>query len=254
MNYLKILIENKEKEYFERGTTKQKKAFIFIVHLVRIFDYELKNFEQKSEKQQQAINDKILKETISLLSGYYQIFIDNLNGDSNLNLDNIIKMKSRELFDKYIDIDQELIQYFSKSLSYMRYNFSFPVGKLNKSNYVNKLINYVTTDDEFRKCINDCIMKQISNQGNIIEKIFKESNSVNEEDIDIVNIIQNFLSNIYKENLDNFCLKAEKDCYFSSLLFNEEIKNFNSKENQSFNRISSIILDIRDDEEEINFK
>ena len=89
MNYIKFFIENKEKELNEKNEEKPKKAFVFIVHLVRIFDEELKNLEEKSEKKQQIIKNKILTETISILSGYYQIFIDNLNGDSNLTLDNI---------------------------------------------------------------------------------------------------------------------------------------------------------------------
>ena len=43
------------------------------------------------------INKKELTETISLLSEYYQIFIDNLNGNESISSEKIIKLKGEEL-------------------------------------------------------------------------------------------------------------------------------------------------------------
>ena len=82
---------------------------------------------------------------------YYQIFINNLNEDNNLTLDDITKMKTKELFDKFIDIHQELNQNLYLCFSYMRYDIQFPVGELNKVTYVNKLINYIENNIGFKK-------------------------------------------------------------------------------------------------------
>ena len=114
MNYIKYYIENKEKEfsYINKETKKNKKAFIFIMHMTRVFDKELKDLEKKNEKEKKEINKKILKEPISNLSGYYQIFIDNLKGDEKLTLDKILKMEGKKMFDECLDLDEELIKIY----------------------------------------------------------------------------------------------------------------------------------------------
>ena len=83
MNFIKFFIDNKEKE---EGV--QKKIYIFIVHMNRIFNSinEKANFNRLKEKKEY----KNLNEDFSFLSDYYQIFIDNLNGDENINLTKFI--------------------------------------------------------------------------------------------------------------------------------------------------------------------
>lgn len=98
MNYVKYLIENKEKDhlkFFNIYKTEYKKAFIFVMHVKRIFDNELKDLEVKEEKEKKEIKKKFLNETVSNLSEYYQVFIDNLNGDEKLNISDIIKKKKK---------------------------------------------------------------------------------------------------------------------------------------------------------------
>ena len=79
LNYISFFIEYKEKEYLNNNKEdkKQKKAFIIIIYLFRIFNLELKNSEN---------NNNNLSERISFVSDYYQIFIDNLNGNENDNI------------------------------------------------------------------------------------------------------------------------------------------------------------------------
>ena len=81
INYIKFFIENKEKEY-----QNNKKIFIFIIHLERIFNFELKEMKLGNVKYKEKINKKTLKETISNISDYYQIFIDNLNGEEKYSI------------------------------------------------------------------------------------------------------------------------------------------------------------------------
>ena len=78
MNYIKYFIENKicDNKDFE------KKIFIFIVHMSRILIKDLNDVDKKTLKEKEVFEEKILTETLSNLSGFYQIFIDNLNGES----------------------------------------------------------------------------------------------------------------------------------------------------------------------------
>ena len=65
LNYIRFFIKNKENEFLrEKKNEKNKKAFIFIVYLERIFISELDELEKNTQRQQEIINKKILKETI----------------------------------------------------------------------------------------------------------------------------------------------------------------------------------------------
>ena len=102
INYVKFFIENKEKDFIpnhkKEGELLPQKVFIFIVYLSRVLNSHLENLEKKSKEFQNYINQKILKETISLSSGYYQIFIDNLNGIWKYDLKSIFELKGIEFF------------------------------------------------------------------------------------------------------------------------------------------------------------
>ena len=231
LNYIKFFTENKEKDYFlnkKDEDDKPKKAFIFIVHLVRIFDSELKDIKNKTPKEKKKIKRKILKETISNLSGYYQIFIDNLNGVDDLNFENLIKLKGIQLYEKCLDFDYALRRNIYTSLSYMKFNIPFNIGELNENTYVNKLISYISNDKELKDNINNCIKNQMTSQKeDFIIKACKEKDSVTQIDRDIINIIKKYLSKLYTKQLNILYFKAEKDNFFSSLLsIDEENKIF----------------------------
>ena len=86
MNYIKYFIENKinDNKKFE------KKLFIFMVYMSRISLKEISEIDKKTLKEKEEFNQKILTETLSNLSGYYQIFIDNLSGDPKYKIDKIL--------------------------------------------------------------------------------------------------------------------------------------------------------------------
>ena len=224
LNYIRFFIENKENEYLnEKTNEKNKKAFVFIVYLKRIYHSELDGLKNKTKKQQQSINKKILKETISLLSEYYQIFIDNLNGDDVLNIDDLLNLKSFELYDKCLDLDFELRNNIYTTLSYIKYKISSSFGDLNKETYIKKLVLLLQNDNELRKEINECLKKQMSTEENIILKILQTKNSISSDDIDMINVIRRHLSNSYSKLLNNFYYTIEKDQFFSSLLSVKEL-------------------------------
>ena len=78
MEYLQYFIENKEKEYSNKSNG--KKAFIFIVYMNRVLNDDLTNIKKLPLKDQNLIKKKLLEKSLTHLSEYYQIFIDNLNG------------------------------------------------------------------------------------------------------------------------------------------------------------------------------
>ena len=228
MNYLKYFIENKEKELNLNNEAKEnnKKIFIFIMHISRVFDKELKDLEMKNEKEKKEINKKIIKESMSNLSGYYQTFIDNLNGDEKLALDTILKMKGKELFSKCLDLDEELIRHIYLAIAYMKYKINSSIGGLNKDTYINKIIHYIENNKSIRQIMNDCILNGMDDiQGDLIDKIFKKQDIIEEKDIDIIGIIRKYLSLLYRKNLNLLIFKAEKDLIFSSLLSFDELEN-----------------------------
>jgi len=107
MNYLKYFIENKEKNLVENNS---QKVFIFIVYMTKILKEELKEIDKMPLKEQIEIRKKIIDESLSHLSGYYQIFIDNLNGNEN-KIEEILNMNEFELLitlENINDKNQEL--------------------------------------------------------------------------------------------------------------------------------------------------
>jgi hypothetical protein len=132
--------------------------------LKRIYNSELEELEKKTQKQQEIINKKILKETISLLTEYYQIFIDNLNGDNKINVVDLLELNSLQLYEKCLDLDFELRKNIYTSLSYMKYKISFSLKELSKETYINKLMILLQGDGELRNKINICLKKKNENR------------------------------------------------------------------------------------------
>ena len=250
LNYIRFFIQNKENEYLtENKNENNKKAFVFIVYLKRIYNSELEELEKKTQKQQEIINKKILKETISLLTEYYQIFIDNLNGDNKINVVDLLELNSLQLYEKCLDLDFELRKNIYTSLSYMKYKISFSLKELSKETYINKLMILLQGDGELRNKINICLKKKMKTEENILLQILENENSITSYDIDMINIIRRHLSNSYSKILSNFYYKLEKNQFFSSILSVNELIKIDKKAE----------LDIIEDEdenkkeEEINF-
>ena len=244
MNYIKYFIENKigDNKDFE------KKIFIFIVHMSRIFIKDLNEMDKMALKDKEEFEQKILSETLSNLSGFYQIFIDNLSGESSYKIDKIINMKRTELFKTLINPDEELASNIYTSISYMQYNITAPYKGLSNETYVDKLMSFICKKKRLRDLMNKTIFNQsFTANTDIITKVFKEKDLFNGEEIEIISIIKKYLSIIYTKQLSNMFFKAEKDQFFSSLLSNElEKEIWPNKDDKNKEQ--------EDKEEEINLK
>ena len=128
MNFIKITIDNKENE---EGI--KPKIFIFIVHINRIF----KNKQKKilhNNKSKEKTDYKNLNEEFSFLSGYYQIFIDNLNGNEHINFSKVIESKGEDILEFCLDIDNELKKNVYKAIINLKYEFYSSTDNLNQEN------------------------------------------------------------------------------------------------------------------------
>ena len=241
MNYLSFFINNKEKEYND------KKIFIFIVYIVRVLNRDLDKLDKLSLNKQKTIKSKILEETLSNLSGYYQIFIDNLNGNDKFKIEEIINKNSGEIINKCINEDEQIYLSLFKSISYMNYNIIYPDNNINKDNYCNKLLLFISKNNNLKKNINDCITKEIfSKNEDIIKVLFKKENIIKETDIDISSIIEKYLVDLYNLKLNMLYFMAEKEQFFSSFLTIEEekieenLEEKNNNKNQEKPKIENI--------------
>ena len=216
MNYIQNLIERKEKEYKD----KTKKCFIFIVHMLRVTKDEIKKIGSEKNKSYQEEKNKILNETLSNLSGYYQVFIDNLNGDENLKLENIIN--NENLLDKLnLNLDEEFSSTIFTAISYIKYNITYSYKDLNKDNYQKELFDFIKNNQKIKALINDCFIREMNKPGesDIIIKILKNKNTKFSLQIrDIVSLINQGLLNLYKSMIYSLFIRLEKNHFFSAIL------------------------------------
>ena len=220
MNYINYLIENyyKEKNFEEKEL--KKKAFIFSVHMNRIFEAD-----KSDPKKENFIQRNELGETISYLSDFYQIFIDNLNGD-DLSLIDIMNLKDEELFRTCLDLDKEFMKGIYDAFSYFKYEFIFKIPGLDMNNYPLKIVKYLNDQKDLRESIINCILRQKNKKKEIFSEILKNK-YISREDIDIISVIKRYLSELFRDNITQFVFKTEKDHFLSSFIFNQLENNNN---------------------------
>ena len=217
------------------------------MNIIRIYDSELENWGKKSKKEQKIVKRKILKETISNLSEYYQIFIDNLNGIDNIELDHIFNNERIDIFKSFINFGEELSKNIYRTLSYMKLDIKFSFGELNEETYIDKLINFLDKNESIKDSFNEFVKKQIGlkeNEEDIILNIFKQNDRVRSNDKDIIGIINENLSDDYKKYLAKFYFNAETDNFFATLLSIEEEKKINTS---SIEYLTKIQEEIKED-------
>ena len=225
MNYIKFFIENAisgNKKYDE-------KIFIFVVYMSRISLEESEKIDDKTLIEQKEFNKKILTETLSNLSDYYQIFIDNLNGDPKLKIENILLLNNKKLFENLVNPEEQFTNNIYKIISYIRYNVLNSYKGISNDNYVDKLIELLSNTKRLRYLINESIFKQLLKDDeekdkaipdDIITKIYEDKDLISGKEMDIITIIKDYLIEKYISRLSSLFFKAEKNQFFSSLLTN----------------------------------
>ena len=241
IDYLKTIIENKETEYKNKVPKDSNKLFIFLNHVERI---NKKDLENQYKEHMDLIKKKMIIHTLSNLAGYYQIFIDDINGQNYydnenkiLSLDEILKMKNNDIYKSFINSETIFQEYLNNILCLFDYNFIFDEGKNNKDIYITNLIELFIKDKHLLNLINEKIMGNIdikytgNKNENILEKIIKEE-KFSVGDICVYDIIKKVLTKNYLNEFKILYIELENNNYFSSLLFNKEkyINNTNEKD------------------------
>ena len=210
MNYLKNFIE--EREY--NNDKNNKKAYIFIVHLKRIYN----NSEINSQLQAKYE----IPETITFLNeDYYQIFIDDLNG-IDINITKIMEINNkRELIKICLPkIDLILSQNIYKIFSYFRYTFKFQIqnSDIDKNNYSGKIIEYIKDNKYLKdKIKNELLNINLIGEEDIIKELFINDH-IKQNNIDYMSVISDYLLNNIVQYLSQFIFKSETKYILSPFL------------------------------------
>ena len=193
LNYVKLFIKKKEKEINNSFNSDKiyKKFFVFICHYERNF----------------------LNYKISLTSEIYQIFIDDLNGNEDNSLDDVLNLNHKFLNLNFIDnLDADLL--------------SLIINMSNRIEYFRDIIFFIRNDNELSQKLNEIIISHM----NISSYIYNNINFWINLNNNVTHEIKKYWKTKYIEILQKFFNEAEDDQFYSTLLSFQKIKE---KENHS---------------------
>ena len=249
MNYVKFFIENhiKEKNYIDENN---KKVFIFSVHMNRIL-----LSDETDKKKRSFVRKNKLVETISHLSDFYQIFIDNLNGE-DYSITDLMKCKEEELFNKCLKMDKEFKKSIYGTFSYFNYNFSINIKGIEKNNYPKKVMNFLMNNEEFAKLLINCVLKKPTTKIDI-GQILNKNEYFTRDDVGIISVVQRYLSTLFKDNINKLIFKLEKDNFLSTFIYNQLYTDDNKiqpkdEQNKKEELVKEINLITKDEKENKN--
>ena len=215
MNYLKFFIENKEKNLVENNS---KKVFIFIVYMTKILKEELKEIDKMPLNEQIEIRKKIIDESLSHLSGYYQIFIDNLNGNEN-KIEEILNMNKFELFITLDNIYDKNVQELKEVINKLKLDLKKEKEINNEKDLKIKELEEMLKKNE----------KDIDNVKDLKIKELEEMLKKNEKDIDNE-------KNLKIKELEETLKNMEKEIDKEKREKNDLIKTINDLKNNKSNK------------------
>ena len=200
-NSISIIISNLEREY----TILNNKIIIFIIFKQR----EMDKLNRKLDSDFIQFNDY----------RYDQIFIDDLNGNDNTSILNLLEKIDTESIKKYLIescfIEKKIFIVFN----YMNYKIHYEIKDLNNNNYPNKISEKIINDMKIKELIYNNIKIQPFSIEEIIEKIFR-SNYVENNNIEFLEVIKDYLSDYFYNYLTKIIYYAFKENVLNELLFN----------------------------------
>ena len=225
INSINYVINNFEKEYPKI----KEKLILFIIH------------KQRTSKEK-VDNNNIKSDLIPFINDdYYQIFIDNLQGQKNSILE-IINNKDETIMAKeYINNSEFLDKKIFIILNYFRYNILFETENLNMKNFTIKCSETILNNKKLKELFLNNLQKQGKSIQGVIQNIF--TTGIDEiNDIDFFEIINSKLSIYfcgYLLNILNYSFEKDILC---QLLNNNNIDFI--FENDSFNNIINQVFDV----------
>ena len=226
INYIDFFIENfiKEKNYIDENN---KIVYIFLIHIDRIFDED-----EKDPNKKDLILKNQLKKTISLSSDFYQVFIDDLNGEE-FTICDILKFND-QIFTKCLNVKEKFTNYLFCIFSYLDYDFLIKMDELNEKNYIKNAIGTLENNSELIDLIINCILMKLKTELDISEILNNNKYSARDV-ISIFTAVKRYLSEIFNDNLSKMIFRLEKDNFLSTCVFNHLINN--NQQNYYLNNI-----------------
>ena len=239
VNSVNYVINSFEKDI----KNKKNKLIIFIIH------------KQRHKKSQE--NKKINSDLISFINDeYYQIFIDNLNGDKNLEFCKLISNESDSLTQDFIKAinGQFVDKKIYNILNYLKFEILYQTKDFNSENCISIIAKKIIEN----KNLKELILKNIEKQGKSIKGIIKEVfiSEINEVfDVDFIEVIYSKLNaNFYMYLLNiiyyilnrNILIPILNDQSLDMLLKINYFKNLIDSEfaNIKFNFVPQLKLEI----------
>ena len=225
INSINYVIKNYEKE----NPKIKEKLILFIIH------------KQRTKRKEENIIVK--SDLIPFINeDYYQLFIDNLQGQKNSILEIINNKDETTLAKEYINNSEFLDKKLYIVLNYFKYNILFETENLNRKNFTIKCADKILTN----KKLKDLFLNNLQKQGQAIQGVIKDiftKDSFEVNDIDFFEIINSKLSIFFCEyllNILNYSFEKEILC---QLLNNDNIDlildtdSFNNSINEVFDTI-----------------
>ena len=250
LNSVNYLINTYQKE----NKKLQNKQIMFIIHKKRetILDQKSKNKAKKNKKL-------VIPDLIPFINDeYYQIFIDNLQGNEGMDLFKVISQQTEQLTQQYLKESNLIDNKIYEVLNYINFEVQFETKEINNNNYINVIAKKIIDNIQIKELLKKNIEKQGKILGGVINEIYT-SDILEVNDIDFFEVINSKLS-IYlstcllkvifsglKENLfnqivisDNYDLFMKNE-YFKNLIksyFDNVDFNFKIKTGVNLNKIT----------------
>ena len=233
INSINYVISNFEKEYPKL----KDKLLVFIIHKQRA----TKNTNNKDNKDNAIKSDLIP----FINEEYYQIFIDNLQGQKNSILEIINNKDETAMAKEYINNSEFLDKKLYTVLNYFKYNILFETENLNTKNFTLHCAEKILNNEKLKELFLNNLQKQGKAIQDLIKNIFTtDIDEIN--DVDFFEIINSKLSVYfcrYLLNILNYSIEKDILC---PLLNNDSMDII--FQNDLFNNIITEVFD------EIKFK
>ena len=224
---INYIIENFQKE----NPTINNKIIIFIVHMKRYI---------KGMKSKKAVKADLIS---FINDNYYQIFIDNLQGNENSDVFTIIQKKEEILAKEYLENLNFIDNKIFTVLNYINFKILNETKELNSKNYISEITKKIIEINSIKNLLNNNLKLQGKFIKGIIKDVFiSDCFEVNVNDVDFFEIINSKLSNYFCLYLLNIIYYALNENILNQILFGihfesiQKIEFFKNLINSTFNK------------------
>ena len=229
LTFLLKKLQNKNKKILIlRFTEKNLNKINSINYAINNFDKEINNLDDKLiifliHKQRIPLSKKqkirVIPDYVSFINDdYYQIFIDNLKGEKDLDIFKIMQ-KKEDLSKEYLKNKDFIEKKIFVVLNYLRYNILYQTRELNLRNITTEVAEKIIKN----KYIKELLINNIKLQGNSIKDVIKDifiTDIIELNDVDFFEVIDSKIAYYFCNYLLNIIYFSLKDCILIPLLFN----------------------------------